>query len=574
MIDTETFIMNSPFKVSHNDSNSNYNLTNTTPELLKFQLQEQFRNKMIELKNSSPVNTNEMDLLEDSFNSHLQSNLDSGNIRISESLPSLSSTPSYDEDGFELDSFILNNSDKPNYLNLKVLIENSMLDTSKINKDSILSLSSLKALKSNIDDKKVTHEYLLSKITISQQFVSDIVLKLSNNDEDDVLDSSLLVKILKLNNMLQDQLLEVNSELNSLNEKLNNHNLACLVLGYVEDVKLSSANSKDTPSNSLPVPSPFASSKRIMSSSPKKKASESAIKSFETLFSHIASIAAKRNISLPSPPSPSKTNDIESRTMWAQRCIDAILVTDSSKPHTPLYEKSLNSTQTPSRTESVLNDSSLSSPGYTNDKMMSEYKTALNDLRFSHQYLTKEYEYSRESSMKVIQDYRKRISHLEREVRGRGIPASNSTSSLSTIDDSETVAHKDKEISKLRREINLLKVEKIGLKNGTVSPRLLDSSQSGFHNLRESVSPITGEVLTFPNDNLAEDDDANLIASGSTRPTSMGYSSTSSGTSNGILRKEFKKIVIDIQDQYELEIGQERIRRRKLQAELDKLKQK
>ena len=569
MIDTETFIKNSPFKVTHNDSNSNYNLTNTTPELLKFQLQEQYRNKMIEMNNNTPVNSNEMDLLEDSFNLHLQSNLDSGNIRISESLPSLSSTPSYDEDGFELDSFILNNSDKPNYLNLKVLIENSMLDTSKINKDSILSLSSLKTLKSNIDDQNDTHEYLLSKITISQQFVSDIVFKLSNNDEDDVLDSSLLVKILKLSSMLQDQLVEVNSELSSLNEKLNNHNLACLVLGYVEDVKLSSAHCKESLSNSVPDPSPFASPKRIMSSSPKKKGSEAAIKSFETLFSHIASIAAKRNISLPSPPSPSQTNDIESRTMWAQRCIDAILVTDSSKPHTPLYEKSSNSPQTPSN---ILNDSSFSSPGRTNDKMMAEYKTALNDLRFSHQYLTKEYEYSRESSMKVIQDYRKRISHLEREARDRGIHASNSTCSLSTIDDSETVAHKDREISKLRREINLLKVEKIGLKNGTVSPRPLDSSQSGFNNLRESVSPITGEMLPFPNDNVAEDDDANLIASGSTRPTSMGYSSTSSGTSNGILRKEFKKIVIDIQDQYELEIGQERIRRRKLEVELDKMR--
>ena len=43
--------------------------------------------------------------------------------------------------------------------------------------------------------------------------------------------------------------------------------------------------------------------------------------------------------------------------------------------------------------------------------------------------------------------------------------------------------------------------------------------------------------------------------------------------SNGILRKEFKKIVGEIQDQYEVELNEERIRRRKLEQELNKLRE-
>lgn len=50
------------------------------------------------------------------------------------------------------------------------------------------------------------------------------------------------------------------------------------------------------------------------------------------------------------------------------------------------------------------------------------------------------------------------------------------------------------------------------------------------------------------------------------RPSSFGNS-----TSTAILRKEFKKIISDIQDQYELELSEERIRRRKLSEEVKKL---
>ena len=49
-------------------------------------------------------------------------------------------------------------------------------------------------------------------------------------------------------------------------------------------------------------------------------------------------------------------------------------------------------------------------------------------------------------------------------------------------------------------------------------------------------------------------------------------SSSSSGVANALLRKEFKKIVNEMQDQYELDLTAERMRRKKLEEELAQLR--
>lgn len=169
MIDTEAFVRNSPFKLTHNDSSDRYNLNNTTPDLLKFQLQEQYRSTMSELHkdaldttkhhlddndndNNNNTTTTNMNFsngqtLQDSFSNHLQSQLDSDAIHLSTSTGNLSiystTTSTYVEDETDqnqnkllgenddannLDSFISSQLNKPNYLNLKILIENSIFD--------------------------------------------------------------------------------------------------------------------------------------------------------------------------------------------------------------------------------------------------------------------------------------------------------------------------------------------------------------------------------------------------------------------------------------------------------------
>lgn len=572
MIDTEAFIKSSPFRLSHNDSSSTYNLSNTTPDLLKFQLQEQYRNKLSE-NDSDSKKFPSTQFLDDSFNVHLQSNLDSGNITLSESLPSLT-----DSEDFEIDTFILNKSNNPTYLNLKVLIENSILDTSKINKDSILSLGTLKNLKELIEEKNDLKHYLVSKVGISQLFISTIIGE-EDVEDDGIIDAKLLMKILKLNTSLQDQLLKVNNELDELNLKLNNHNMACLVLGYVEDVKLSIRTNSGVSSDLFDTP---LSSPR---KSPQKKFStDLLIKQFDSLFSHIVSLAVQHNITLPPPPSVSDPESIEARTKWAHQCIDSVLLNRNGTADSTIDMSLSSPTSTASKSEPTnFQDTSFFSSGASlksntlavNERILTEYKTALNDLRFSHQFLTKEYELSRDSSMKIIHDYRKKISSLDKElafVKSSNLSVDHqsvSKSSSMTSLNEDSITSKDKEISRLRKELNLLRIEKLGKKAPSPVEALSSPPASLVNNFQHHMN-TSADALSVPGD--LEEDDA-LINSASTRPTSItGYSSLAGGMSNGILRKEFKKIVSEMHDQYDVELSEERIKRRNLQQELDKLK--
>lgn len=586
MLDAGAFMKSLPFQVAHGQEN--YNLANTTPELLKFQLQEQYRARLRDLKDSH-TDQGQLALLntlflEGSFNTHLQTSIDKG-------MPSLdvstlaSTPPSSEEDDVFADC---KTPSAPNYLNLKVLIENSVFDTSKINRDAVLSLLALRNLKTLIADKRELKNYLLSRIAISQQFCLSLVLNPDHQQELD-LDPQLLLKILRLNNKLQELLVSLDTDLDYLTSRLNNHNMACLVLGYVEDVRILSLGPSGG-SDFAPVQASSPSkANRSMNSPSKTKTTplEAANAAFDTLFAHVASVAVQRNVALPPPPSPSVSETLELRAQWALRCIDAILAVDPvlTEPESPAYDVSTDSIGAKAENSFVHDSSFLSASPHrsyksSHDKVLSEYKTALSDLRFLHQYLSKEYEYTKESSLKLIQEYRKKNALLEKELaKLRSLAAPNAADSLSGLYDN--IDAKDREISKLRKELNALKVDKIGTKNSSsshvASPHLLHGSPTSIpHNFSTMAGPpgsANGDALEFSGIlglgvSVDEDDDSRLVSSAlSTRPTSYG----SSSTSNGILRKEFKKIVSDIQDQYEVELGEERLKRRQLQEQLLRL---
>lgn len=485
MIEPEAFLKTSPF-----NGDTNYNLSNTTPDLLKFQLQQEHKNRLEMLETQGGEFAYNEDFLNSSFNNHLQLKLDEGDILIEE-LPSLISTPTSESDKSEtlVDNRMLN------YLNLKVLIENSVFEISKITKKLIVSLDSIKRIKSLIDEKTELKNYYSSKLSISQQFISNVV----NED----VDPSILIKIVKSNNLLNNKIIELSEEIGDLSMKLNNHNLSCLLLGYVEDIKIS---------NNLSLSSGNAS--------PNYKIV------FDKFISYIVSLSVKKNITLPPPTSDNES--IEAKFDWIKECVDILV---SSNSNTPLssadFDQNLPKSSIPSASTrensprnmadvtdmnntSLLNESSIFSMNPSNAadfRIINDYKTALNDLRFSHQYLIKEFEYSRENSLKIIQDYRKRVSSLEAEVEKYKLGQSNK--SINEITDEA----KDKEIAKLKSQLALLKIDKLG--------------EEG------------------------EDED---------RKKSM---------SNAILRKEFKKIVSDIQDQYEIELGHERILRQELQNKIN-----
>lgn len=507
MLDPDMFMKNSPFQLAHGD---HYNLSNTTPELLKFQLQEQNRMDMEAEPALAPL------LLDLSFNSHLQSRIFTKLVSIDdlneEFLREESglSTPASDVS----EQPTKNELHTPNYLNLKILIENSVFDTAKMSQKSIMALHKVKKLKMLIADKQEHKEYLQQRLTVSNQFFSTLIFNSPNPE----LDSALVTKMFKQNTDLQQQFVAVSVELDTLTTKLNNHNLACLVLGYVEDVKFHSHT-------------PFVNSEQTPDSS----------KSFETLFAHIASVAVQNNVALPEHPVEPETNSLQAKVEWAQNCIDAILASRPSTAETAetsVADRSLSEDNSMLRDHSFLSASPYKAYNNPQDKILLDYKMALDDLRFSHKYFMKEYDYLKENSLKTILDYRKKNALLEKEVH------QNRHGSSSPDGTRETLDAKDKEIAKLRKELSALKIECLGNKsprNSTIaSPSLLPGMEDEAYDSASSVNYTLNAL---------------------------------SSMSNAILRREFKKIVTDIQDEYEVELAEERLKRRHLEEAMQKFNQ-
>lgn len=504
---------NSPFQLSHSD---NYKLANTTHELLKFQLLEQTRP-------DSTLEIHALPLLMDAF--------DNSNYRTAPSEKSRDDGETHSDDSFA-DSDVSGAStplsdissswkmaadkDPRSYLNLKVLIENSVFDTSKMSQKAVLPLHKVKKLKQQIADKQEQKDYLTERITISSQFCTSLLSNSETSDED--LDPQLLLKILKQTSNLQLELIALSQDLEALTHKLNSHNMACLVLGYVEDLKLSALTTSAALNEPL--------------SRPESSVTSELLQAIDLIFSHVASIAAQKSIQLPDYPG-SEQESIQSKISWTTQCIDAVAQRPSSFSADP-------EPMDPSINDSVVRDHSFLSASpynaYKNNnqdsKTISEYKLALNDLRFSHQYFMKEYEYLKENSMKTILEYRRKNGLLEKELTQVKNGSSFSLSSSSR----DLLESKDKEIAQLRREVNNYKIECLGNK----SPR--NSTIGTGH----SPEPIDME-------------------------SSPSYKSLGPSVSSAILRKEFKKMVAEMQDQYEIELNEERFKRRDLEEKLQKI---
>lgn len=516
MIDLDAFTRTLPFGLAYNDS---INLENTTAELVKLQLHEQYRSKVQEVKLGDHHDLQVLQFLDQQFNTHLQSQLD--NAEISLGVPLL--TLSLEDEEFELDEFVDKSSCDANYMNLKVLIENLIFDLLGITKDAILLLAALKQLKGHLQEKKELQLYLLNKITVLHQFITTIV-SLAEND------SQLLVRILKLYLELQSQLREASREVELAQQKLNNHNSACLVLGYIEDVRISSGLH--------PMRDDILHRSQLVPNRPQQDLSKKAVlQSFDSLFAHIVHVAAQRNVSLPRPPSPI-VELLDLKTKWAQECIDAILASEIPESAAKALV-----TASPPRLGTV-------------EKTSAELRTALNDLRFSHEYLAKEYELSKESTRKLVNDYRKKIAKLEAEV------ASNPTVGVAFRDDFDSIELKEKEITKLQKEINMMKIDRVGMNSMAAPLHLPLAMELPFLSSELAVSPSRG--VASPRSPTLDDRNSTGLNVLVTR--TQGIMST------GILRKEFKKIVTNIQEEYEVMLGEERIRRRKLQEELEKIR--
>lgn len=520
MVDPEIFMQNSPFL----RAGPTFNLANTTPDLLKFQLQEQNRLHS-KLDALAPL------LMEAKFAGHLAAALESNVVSVDDSVSQSGSDSFSAASGASLPASavleLLSGFDAPNHLNLKVLIENSVFDVSKVGSHTVLSLNKVKRLKARIADQRGHRAYLQQRLSAANAFCTTLLVGPAAPPRD--VDPALLVKVMRQNAALEQEYIAATTELEDLETQLKNHNLACLVLGYVEDVKLAAPHEE----THLPTPT--------------STADESHRRLFEALFSHIASLAAQKGVNLPvfegktaaaddKLASDAKSAMLDAKIHWAQQCIDALsaapLLVTTSLSLTAILSSG---TAADLRDTSVLQDHSfLAASPYKNikapnERTIAEYKVALDDLRFSHQYFMKEYDYLKENALKTILEYRKKNAALEREVAAiRLSPSHPSVGSLKEAD------AKDQEISRLRKEISLLKIDHIGDK----SPR--------------------SSTISSPSLFIGEGEEEESVF----RPAKPS-------TSTGILRKEFRKIVSEIQDRHEVELAEERQLRRQLEKRLE-----
>ncbi|WLF77314.1 Ccoiled-coil polarisome protein [Lodderomyces elongisporus] len=642
------FNTESPFTQTHGAKYSTKNA-----ELLNYQLKNDYSASIDQLHNLSSSSTSTSTssssststatssstsnhqitgnrVYQDPFNAQLQKRIDSGSTSVSLStMPSLMSSNASTSPSDTEDETVLAKSqyEQPNYVTLKILVERSILETMD-NDGTVLTLEEFEHVKSKIEEQNELKTYLKSKLSLTHQFIKAILDDRENSDNGaSEIDASFLKRTLKISSSLQQNLDNVNDDLINLQKKLYQHIMSCWML-YVDNndpFELAYKYGADNSSNINNISNSNSNSNSSndngngngsRSNLTNSLHSRATTKEVESIFAYIASVAAQHNITLPTP----EPEQGSSSTAYLEQCINTLVLKAPATSSTT--ESSLSKNDQFFFTSVASSPTSIKSP----IKSASEYKTAMNDLQFTIQFLTKELEMSKTSLSKLTQ----KLNRLESERNssttstGKKIIGNNnnmnnnnnnnnnnsSSSSTTTTTTSTTTTQetsypsnlsidKDEEISRLRRELYTLKIstQPSPPNTSTSASTHLSATSPLFNYIAPStnVSPVTGgslgpamehsrqgssdHELNVHNGNRDSFDSSRgtQAAAATTTTTTTttappSSSSSSSGVANALLRKEFKKIVNEMQDQYELDLTAERMRRKKLEEELAQLR--
>ena len=457
---------------------------------------------------------------QDPFNAQLQKRIDSGKASVSLStMPSLMSSNASTSPSDTEDETVLAKSqyEQPNYVTLKILVERSILETMD-NDGTVLTLEEFEHVKSKIEEQNELKTYLKSKLLLTHQFIKAILDDRENSDNGaSEIDASSLKRTLKISLSLQQNLDDVNDDLINLQKKLYHHIMSCWML-YVDNndpFELAYKYGTDNSSNSNSSNGHLSSSNDngngngSRSNLTNSLHSRATTKEVESIFAYIASVAAQHNITLPTPD-PEQGSSL---TAYLEQCINTLVLKAPATSSTT--ESSL------SKNDQFFFNSVASSPTSIKSpiKSASEYKTAMNDLQFTIQFLTKELEMSKTSLSKLTQ----KLNRLESERNssttstGKKIIGNNNninnnknnnsttTTSSSTTTTQETSyplnlsIDKDEEISRLRRELYTLKIsaQPSPPNTSTSASTHLSATSPLFNYIAPStnVSPVTGGSL-------------------------------------------------------------------------------
>ncbi|GME75665.1 unnamed protein product [[Candida] boidinii] len=415
------------------------------------------------------------------------------------------------------------------------------------------------------------------------------------------------------------KILQLDNEINELNTKLNNHYILATQLGYVQDLvnDIKSTNNNDEFSNLNHVLDYFNlsnqdlfdnnSTKNILNSpllsnrkesySNKRTFSSASLnndhinanhnsnyigvspsieRSLEDLTSTVMSLSIQNNINVPNPDI-NTMKSLSGRIEWVTSCISS-LVKDvkisSSLPPSPTKDTSIETSTTKmlnGRTSSSSSASLLNTPN-DDAKTNLELKTKLNDLQFAHNYLTSRFEEERSQYNKIVNQLRFNLSNTQDLLVRANNDLTRQTNQLIKL---ETNKHdlelklnlKSKELLKLNKEMNLLKVDNLGLSSSSLNNNNNNDDSSLLLSPRSSFDyPRPNKEFSIPTTpNLNHQNNGDQSPSSMESLNMINGNINSNNVSASILRVEFRKLVSKIHDKYEKELETERVERKRLQ---------
>lgn len=323
-------------------------------------------------------------------------------------------------------------------------------------------------------------------------------------------------------NLLTVQLMKIDTDLTLVENKLKSHNAKVAMLSSVQELvtnvkfpgyKL--ANHDDQTSLD------FVDSSYI-----------------DELISHIASVLVQRDISLPNPATGNGSSEL--KLAWIKSCIDSLLLLPQAGISTPI-----------TRSRQMIGDLVTDSPNLEDSKETISLKTALKDLQFAHQYLTRQYEEERSvnnQAMNVLrtklQKNQESLLKTNKELSKQALNVINLETQLNNKN--IELLDQTQEITELNKKLNLLQIDHLG-ENQLTPPT---SSSNTFIDDRNALSPVTGYGFSGTDSKHSSSEIPVLLQS---------------SISNNVLRVEFKKLLNDVTTKHEQELQKEKQERLKLE---------
>lgn len=270
-------------------------------------------------------------------------------------------------------------------------------------------------------------------------------------------------------------------------------------------------------------------------------------KSLEGLVSSVLSLSIQHGITIPQPDME-QTKDFIGRIRWCRECIFKLVQGIRSGSPTGSNISNLDRSQFKGidNTSHAPNEKKVTKLSKNGEQSTVELKTALKDLQFAHVYLTRQYEDERTRYNKSLNQLRLKLSQSQELLAASNDQLTNQTQQCLKLETKlstalNELAEKGKQLHSKKLEISMLKVDHIGEDMSVPPVRNVDNGSNSNAN------------------------DASSTLSNSTRSTLANGSGGANTVSAPILRMEFKKVVKQMNEDFEKELEKERVERKRLE---------